>query len=263
MEAKKHQKELEELRKESFINKVLSYEADFIKSLEKSINFVFKKFNAAFELKNPMDESEVLQLTTYIQTSMLETFSLSTSIMKIFDNFNYAVNEEDGKVYFESECILEVFTNYLSISEFKLEFDKENPIFGFLYYLYYSEVKEHNDEAYNILIDFHFKLYGSTVYRDFFKIMKFINRDFVISPNDNHIPIRIALLDSLNLINDLNNNVPNKENIYRIIHAIVGGNEDNVKKYCLSLIGKNSLSQKQITRKHKEFAQRYINEKKL
>lgn len=85
----------------------------------------------------------------------------------------------------------------------------------------------------------------------------------MLSPNDNHIPIRIALLDSLNLLGELNNSVPNKENIYRIIHAIVGGNEDNVKKYCLSHIGRNSLSQKQITKKHKEFAKRYINEEKL
>ncbi|WP_330747606.1 hypothetical protein [Chryseobacterium sp. CP-77] len=144
-----------------------------------------------------------------------------------------------------------------------LEFDHENSIFDFFYYLYYSDKKVNKDKAWDLMVEFIMNLYYYMVYQDYVRLVKFFNRDFLVSPNDNNIPIRIALLNSLNLIGELNNSIPNKENIYRIFHAIVGGNEDNVKKYCLSLIGQSSTSQKQITKKHLEFAQRYINEKKL
>ncbi|RKT01034.1 hypothetical protein [Chryseobacterium defluvii] len=263
MEGTKYQKEVEELKMELFGYKVLSYEVDLVGGLEKSMNMVFQKLNKAFEFNSPIAEDEILQLGNDIQRRAVEIFSLSSQEMKVFETFKYALNPEDKTIYFQSKCILEVLSNYLLSIESKLDFDDNDPIFDLLHYLYNSNIEDDKEEALNILIEFNLKLYGFIIYRDYLKIIGFLNNDFLISPHDNHIPIRIAMLDSLNLISELNNSVPNKENIYRIIHAIVGGNEDNVKKYCLSLIGKNSLSQKQITKKHKEFAQKYINEKKI
>ncbi|PRA94542.1 hypothetical protein CQ046_22410 [Chryseobacterium sp. MYb7] len=263
MKEKEYLKELEKLEKDLFINEVFSYESTFIKGLERSMSNIFKGFGKSLEFQNPISEEGILFLSENIQNGVVEYFSLSESLIKIFEPFKYAIHEEDQTIFFQSTCMLEIFSNYLQSENFEIDFDGEDPIFDFMYHLYYADDEGNKEKVLDILYNFHLKLSGFIVYRDHLKLFRFFNREFLIEPNDNHIPIRIALLDSLNLINDLNNNVPNKENIYRIIHAIVGGNEDNVKKYCLSLIGKNSLSQKQITRKHKEFARKYINEKKL
>lgn len=263
MEKKEYQKELEKLEKDLFINEVFSYESTLIEGMERSMNHIFTGFGKSLTFQSPISEEAILFISEKIQNTMIDSFSLSTSILEIFKSFKYAIHDEDKTIFFQSDCMLKIFSNYFLAGEFAISFDKEDPIFNFLYCLYYSDDEHNKEQALDILYNFHLKLCAFIIYRDHLKLFRFFNREFLIEPYDNHIPIRIALLDSLNLINELNNNIPNKENVYRIIHAIVGGNEDNVKKYCLSLIGKNSLSQKQITRKHMDFAQKYINEKKL
>jgi len=253
---------IDELTEELFITRVLGYESELIEYFEISMNIAFKGFKRFFEKKEPANEDYIIDFAKKMQNMMPKHFPVIDKVKEIFQDFHYAIDESNEKIYYESSCILRIFSKYLS-SEERLGFDKVDPVFDFLYYFYDSEEEKDRKIANKIIIDFILSLYHYIIYRDYLQLVRIVNSDFLVSPNDNHIPIRIALLDSLNLISDLNNNVPNKENIYRIIHAIVGGNEDNVKKYCLSLIGNNSLSQKQITRKHKEFAQKYINEKKL
>ncbi|GEN74210.1 hypothetical protein [Chryseobacterium lathyri] len=260
MEAKK--KKLDELEEDLFIATVLSYEPEFIHHLEKCMDICFVGLKGTFEKKEPANEDEVISFSSAMQAAMEENFSITDKMKKIFTDFHYAIDEVNEKIYFRSSCIIKIFSCYL-IQEKKLKFNVDNEIFDFLFYFYYQSDSNCKETAKEIFVDFMVNLFRFIIYRDFLKLIRFFNSDFLLKPNDNHIPIRIALLDSLNLIGELNNSVPNKENIYRIIHAIVGGNEDNVKKYCLSLIGRSSLSQKQITKKHKEFAQRYINEKKL
>ncbi|RKT01035.1 hypothetical protein [Chryseobacterium defluvii] len=253
---------LDDLEKGFFINTILSYEPYLIHNLETSINVQFEDFYNIFESQVPLisegDDFDVIEN----QQFYLNTFSLN-DYLDVFNNFEYAINTKNKKIYFASSDILEIFSKFLVKVKGELTFTENDPVFDFAYYNFHPDAEEYRQATVKIIIDFGLKLNGFLLYRDFEIIFKQINKELIIQPNDNHIPIRIAILDSLNLINDLNNNVPNKENIYRIIHAIVGGNEDNVKKYCLSLIGKNSLSQKQITKKHKEFAQKYINEKKF
>jgi hypothetical protein len=258
MEAEK--KKLDELEKDLFIATVLSYEPEFIHHLEICMDICFIGLHGIFEEKEPAVEDEVIEFSKAMQSAVEECFLITSHLKEIFKEFNYAIDNE--KIYFRSSCILKIFSSYLA-HEKRLEFDKDDELFDFLFYFYYLNESVYKDTAQEILVEFLLNLFHYIIYRDFLKLSCFFNKDFIISPNDNHIPIRIAILDSLNLISDLNNNVPNKENIYRIIHAIVGGNENNVKKYCLSLIGQNSTSQKQITKKHRNFAQRYINEKRL
>ncbi|PRA94541.1 hypothetical protein CQ046_22405 [Chryseobacterium sp. MYb7] len=258
MEAEK--KKLDELEEDLFIATVLSYESEFIQHIEKCMDICFIGLQGIFEEKEPTVEDEVIELSKAMQRAVEESFLITDHLKEIFKEFDYAI--DNGKIYFRNSCILKIFSSYLS-HEKRLEFDKDDELFNFLFYFYYLNGSESKETAQEILVEFLLNLFHYIIYRDFLKLTCFFNKEFLISPNDNHIPIRIAILDSLNLISDLNNNVPNRENIYRIIHAIVGGNENNVKKYCLSLIGKNSLSQKQITKKHKEFAQRYINDKKM
>lgn len=259
---KKYEGEQEDLELDLFINSVFAYESDLIEALEKAINIGFKGFRKAFEIDVPTNEDLMLEFESDIQLIIEKRFCITAEAKEVFCDFQYSIDEFCDKIYFQSQCILNVFSKYL-LSTNMLEFDHKDPVFDFLYYLYYSEEKDHKDKAWDLMIEFVMNLYYYMIYRDYIRLKKFFNRDFLVSPNDNHIPIRIALLNSLNLISELNNTVPNKENIYRIVHAIVGGNEDNVKKYCLSLIGQSSTSQKQITKKHKEFAQKYINERKL
>lgn len=46
-----------------------------------------------------------------------------------------------------------------------------------------------------------------------------------------NIPFKIVLLKRLGVIDWLNNNVKDKSNHYRIISVLIGGNEDNIRKY--------------------------------
>ncbi|GEN74211.1 hypothetical protein [Chryseobacterium lathyri] len=254
---------LQELEQDLFLWNILAYETVLIRNLETSLNIIFRSFNEAFVIEGPIIEEELEMITYDMQQDLYEKFSLTENLEEIFSSFEYALNEKNKKIYFETDNILIIFAEYLKVLNSELKFDEKDPLFDLILYLYFSDSDERTNESIQILSNFCQELYGYIIYRDFINIMRFINSDFVVSSNDNHIPIRIAMLNSLNLINELNNTVPNKENIYRIVHAIVGGNEDNVKKYCLSLIGQNSTSQKQITKKHLDFAQRYINEKKL
>ncbi|WP_419869894.1 hypothetical protein [Chryseobacterium sp. CT-SW4] len=263
MEAENYQEKLDELERDFTLYMILSYESTLINDLEESVNITMQQFLGALKNDEPIEEDTVLKTLVEIQEFMFGAFSLTDSFLAIFDGLEYGMNENNEKIFFQSKMLLEKFSQYVVLCQKELAFDEKDPIFDFMYYFYYSEESSDKKAALNLIVDFSQKLVGFILYRDYLFFIKFANRDFIVSPNDNHIPIRIAILNSLNLISELNNTVPNKENIYRIIHAIVGGNEDNVKKYCLSLIGKGSLSQKQITKKHKEFAQRYINEKKL
>jgi hypothetical protein len=228
------------------------------------MNRVYEECKYLFKYDCPTNEDELLNRVQILQNEVFDSFDLSESLKEIFKDFHYAINENEDKIYFDADTILDCFYHYLaSENKSKLIFGPKDPVFDFLRYNYDYGTEEEKKIAGEIVVNFVISLYGFIVYRDYLKIIKSINHDVLISPIDNHIPIRIALLNSLNIINDLHNTVPNKENIYRIVHAIVGGNEDNVKKYCLSLIGQNSTSQKQITKKHLDFAQRYINEKRL
>lgn len=254
---------LQELEEDLFLWNVLAFETVLIRNLETSMNIIFRDFNEAFVIEGTIIEEELQMIADEMQQGLYEKFSLTENLEEIFSTFEYALNEKNRKIYFETDNILTIFAEYLKVLNSELEFDAKDPLFDLMLHLYFSDSVEYTNESIQILSNFCQELYGFVIYRDFINIIKFLNYDFVVSPNDNHIPIRIAMLNSLNLINELNNTVPNKENIYRIIHAIVGGNEDNVKKYCLSLIGQNIISQKQITKKHMDFAQKYINEKKL
>lgn len=254
---------LQELEDDLFLWNVLAYESVLIRNLEMAMNIIFRNFNEAFIIEGPIVDEELQIIVDEMKEDLFEKFSLTEDLKKIFSTFEYALNEKNNRIYFETDNILTIFAEYLRDLKSELEFDIKDPLFDLMFYLYFSDSVEYKNESIQILSNFCQKLYGFILHNDFISIIRFSNRDFVVSPSDNHIPIRIAMLNSLNLINELNNTVPNKENIYRIVHAIVGGNEDNVKKYCLSLIGQNSTSQKQITKKHLEFAQRYINEKKL
>ncbi|MCU7613901.1 hypothetical protein N0B16_05575 [Chryseobacterium sp. GMJ5] len=262
MEVENYKEKIDALEKDLFVSTVLSYESQLANHFEGCMDIFFEGLNKIFVKKEPTDEEKAIDFSQAMQKEVEECYAVTDHLKEIFKNFHYAIDEVNEKIYFRSSCILKIFSNYL-VHENRLDFDKDDELFDFLYYFYYSDETEYKEVSKDILVKFLLNLFHYIIYRDFLKLTRFFNRDFLIAPNDNHIPMRIALLDSLNLINDLNNNVPNKEDVYRIVHAIVGGNEDNVKKYCLSLIGKNSLSQKQITRKHKEFAQKYIHEKKL
>ncbi|CAI8733373.1 hypothetical protein [Chryseobacterium sp. IT-36CA2] len=241
---------------------VYSHTIDVIALLQGIMNRIHKDLKFLYRYTEPMNEDDVLNKIEDLKNEVFNDFGLTHTLNEIFNEFDYAINESEDRIYFDVDRILDVFSNYL-LHEKRILFETQDPVYNFMYYFYdYGKEKE-KEMAKKLIIDFAVHLYGFILYRDYLKIIKYINPDFLISPNDNHIPIRIALLNSLNLINELNNTVPNKENLYRIVHSIVGGNEDNVKKYCLSLIGHNSTSQKQITKKHLEFAQKYINEKKL
>ncbi|TLX24666.1 hypothetical protein FE904_14940 [Chryseobacterium indologenes] len=242
---------------------VYSHTIDVIALLQNMMNKVHKSLKSLYLYTEPMNEDDVLDKIDNLKTEVFNDFSLTDALEKIFDGFDYAINENEDRIYFDVDRMLDIFSNYLLYKESDLIFKIKDPIYDFMYYFYDFGKEEEKEIAKGLITNFVVRLYGFILYRDYLRIIKYINPDFLISPNDNHIPIRIALLNSLNLINELNTTVPNKENIYRIIHSIVGGNEDNVKKYCLSLIGQNSTSQKQITKKHLDFAQKYINEKKL
>lgn len=76
------------------------------------------------------------------------------------------------------------------------------------------------------------------------------------------IPLRIALLNELGLIKNLNMQpYVSDEARYKVIHAIVGGNYDNVKEYYRSL--RNEKTSKIINQKNKDRAKDFINSKKL
>ena len=242
---------------------IYSYESELIEFLQRLMNASYKNFKSFYRFNELMNENDLLNNIESLKAKVFNDFLLTESLSEIFKDFGYAINEEEDKIYFDAECMLNIFSDYIETIDSELKFDFDNTIFDFNRYFYNYGTLEEKELAHELVIDFAVKLYGFIIYKDYFKIIKSINPDLLISPSDNHIPIRIAMLNSLNLISELNNTVPNKENIYRIVHAIVGGNEDNVKKYCLSLIGQNSTSQKQITKKHLEFAQKYINEKKL
>jgi hypothetical protein len=254
---------LQELEGDLHLWNVLAYESTLIQHLETAMNIIFRNFNEALIIEAPIVDEDLQIIVDEMKEDLFEKFSLTENLRKIFSTFEYALNEKNKKIYFGTDNILTIFAEYLRDLKSELEFDTKDPLFDLMLYLYFSDSIEYKNESIQILSNFCQKLYGFILYNDFNSIIRFSNHGFVISPNDNHIPIRIAILNSLNLINELNNTVPNKENIYRIVHAIVGGNEDNVKKYCLSLIGQNSTSQKQITKKHLEFAQKYVNGKKL
>ncbi|WP_277115259.1 hypothetical protein [Chryseobacterium sp.] len=241
---------------------VYSHISDVIALLQSTVNRIHKDLKFLYRYTEPINEDDLLNRIENLKNDVFNDFGLTHTLNEIFNDFDYAINENEDRIYFDVDRMLDVFSNYLLHRSSTL-FGTQDPVYDFMYYYYDFGKEEDKEIAKKLIVDFVAHLYGFILYRDYLKIIKFINPDFLISPNDNHIPIRIALLNSLNLINELNNTVPNKENIYRIVHSIVGGNEDNVKKYCLSLIGQNSTSQKQITKKHLEFAQRYINEKKL
>lgn len=69
-----------------------------------------------------------------------------------------------------------------------------------------------------------------------------------------NIPYKLALLDELGFIKNLNIQYTNKSDIYRILQFLTGGNIDNVKDYYNSIYGNYSGSN-QITVKHREKAQ--------
>lgn len=69
-----------------------------------------------------------------------------------------------------------------------------------------------------------------------------------------NIPYKLALLDELGVIKNLNIQYTNKSDIYRILQFLTGGNIDNVKDYYNSIYGNYSGSN-QITVKHREKAQ--------
>ncbi|MDV3927732.1 hypothetical protein CMT52_08935 [Elizabethkingia anophelis] len=262
------------LEEKLFIEKVLSYEIDLIEMIEDYINRFFTGYCELLIKKSPFDETEYSEgFVKELKQLMIQQLKLSEAKIILFQNIRYAIkkNLETFEVFFNSQNLLEVFKSYLlEVTKddrlFEGDEGEDDTFFSFLYCLFYEE--EEIDAALKkrtvgIVIDFCCDFYLCLHCNDFQNLYKALNIDFIVSPNDNHIPIRIAILEKLNLISELNNSMPNREDIYRTIHAIVGGNEDNVKKYCLSIIGNNSTSQKQITKKHRDFAQKFINGKKF
>ncbi len=71
--------------------------------------------------------------------------------------------------------------------------------------------------------------------------------------NGDNVPYKLALLDELGVITNLNRQFPNKSDIYRILQFLTGGNIDNVKKYYNSIYG-NYSGANQITEKHRDKA---------
>lgn len=68
--------------------------------------------------------------------------------------------------------------------------------------------------------------------------------------NGDNVPYKLALLDEMGVIANLNRQFPNKSDIYRILQFLTGGNIDNVKKYYNSIYG-NYSGANQITEKHR------------
>lgn len=70
-----------------------------------------------------------------------------------------------------------------------------------------------------------------------------------------NVPHKIAMLEFLGVLETLNKRYPNETDRINIIHFLVGGNIDNVKKYYLSIYGKY-FGSLQITQKHREHAKK-------
>lgn len=68
-----------------------------------------------------------------------------------------------------------------------------------------------------------------------------------------NIPYKIAMLNELGLLENLNKRYPTESDRIRIIQYITGGNIDNVKKYYQSLFGSHTGNM-QVTEKHKDHA---------
>lgn len=66
-----------------------------------------------------------------------------------------------------------------------------------------------------------------------------------------NVPYKIAMLDEMGILKNLKIQYPNETDIIKILHYLVGGNIDNVKKYFNSIYGNYSGSL-QITPKHRE-----------
>ena len=68
-----------------------------------------------------------------------------------------------------------------------------------------------------------------------------------------NVPYKIAMLDEMEVIKNLNRRYPNKTDVIKIIHYLVGGNLDNVRDYYNSIYG-NYSGTKQVTAKHRDHA---------
>ncbi len=76
------------------------------------------------------------------------------------------------------------------------------------------------------------------------------------------IPEKIALLEQLGVFSKLVKDGVRPENEYKIIQRLIGGNYNNIKKYCLNRKTKNRSSKDyQITEKHRNAAKSFYNSK--
>lgn len=81
-------------------------------------------------------------------------------------------------------------------------------------------------------------------------------------PSKLNAPEKIAVLELLGVFGEIARKGVKPENEFRIIQSLIGGNETNIKTYCLNRKNKNNSSDKcQITDKHKENAKNFLNSK--
>lgn len=70
-----------------------------------------------------------------------------------------------------------------------------------------------------------------------------------------NVPYKIAMLDEMGVIKNLTDRYPNKTDVIKILHYLVGGNLDNVKDYYNSLYG-NYSGTTQVAIKHRKHAKK-------
>lgn len=179
MDVKKYS--LNELEENLLLSTVLSYESEFIHHLEKCMDICFIGIKGTFEKKDPADEDEVIDFSKAMQTAIEENFSITNHLKVVFKDFHYAIDEENETIYFKSSCILSIFSNYL-VHEKRLDFDKDDELFDFLFYFYYLNDSDYKETAKDILIEFMLNLFHFIIYRDFLKLMRFFNNGFCLAP---------------------------------------------------------------------------------
>lgn len=220
-----------------------------------------------FKLINNLNKSLKYLISVEEKKQFIENeikINLESEHLELFKRLKFSIN--NNEIIIDRNWLLDVLEEYPNIG-INLTF-LSNPKIAYGDHYHYIEISDENqlyEDLQNAMPDLINKI-SSFIYVDFLITNNMITDDKqVVEADDSkkiklNIPFKIALLDELGVIKNLKNYVSDEAK-YKVIHAIVGGNYDNVKDYCKSLKGEKSALT--ITQNNKDKAKEFINSKKL